>query len=80
MRQDSPARVQQPTERRCGRCDGPLGRSMRTDARYCSSACRQSAYRRRADQSRNAADASRNDQIAGQLTIADVVALMDGEQ
>jgi hypothetical protein len=35
-------------ERRCAKCGGPLA-SQRDDARYCSSPCRQAAYRQRRD-------------------------------
>jgi len=32
---------------RCERCDEPVWRDARADARYCSDACRQAAYRAR---------------------------------
>ena len=34
-------------ERRCARCDGPLPSPSRADRRFCTDACRQSAYEER---------------------------------
>jgi hypothetical protein len=66
--------------RLCPRCSRPLPAAMRQDSGFCSSACRQAAYRRRIAESRNATSGSRNGQIPGQLSLSQVLALMEADK
>ena len=52
----------------CERCDGPMPLMARADARYCSPACRQAAYRVRRDAEQERIASERAARIPAELT------------
>ncbi|MFJ2067103.1 bifunctional DNA primase/polymerase [Streptomyces albidoflavus] len=52
----------------CGRCAGPMPLLARVDARFCSSACRQAAYRERRRTEREQVAVERASRIPAELT------------